>query len=171
MFGSVPPGTHLTHILWQWHMIKRVYRLNRTANGRVIVQPFDKILLDEHNKYRSQQNASDMQKLEWDQDLADGAQEYVESCECQALCEHGFAPDTSGRYGEKDWFHLGFRDDHRFGQNLFFSYLDEDKRTSEPVKNWQGEIVQYHYVSTQTIFNQIISPSDPKTKSINTSRL
>ena len=132
-------------------MIKRVYRLNRTANGRVIVQPFDKILLDEHNKYRSQQNASDMQKLEWDQDLADGAQEYVESCECQALCEHGFAPDTSGRYGEKDWFHLGFRDDHRFGQNLFFSYLDEDKRTSEPVKNWQGEIVQYHYVSTERL--------------------
>ena len=47
--------------------------------------------MDEHNKYRAMQNASDMQKLEWDQDLADGAQEYVESCECQMLCEAGIA--------------------------------------------------------------------------------
>ena len=89
--------------------------------------------------------------------MADAAQEYVESCECQMLCEHGFSPDTrfsiifinnstkiesSGRYGEKPWFHLGFSDGQRFGQNLFFSYLSDEKRATEPTKNWHSEIVQ-----------------------------
>ena len=88
-----------------------------------------------------------MEKLIWDPDLADAGQEYVESCKCQELCHHGFSTNTSGRYGEKPWFHLGFNDGQRFGQNLYFSYLNEETRSSRPVKEWQGEIVQYHYVS------------------------
>ena len=40
------------------------------------------------------QNASNMEKLKWDWDLADAAQEYVESCECLELCHHGFAVNT-----------------------------------------------------------------------------
>ena len=51
-------------------------------------------ITSEHNHYRrlqvqiclfskitENQNASDMNKMIWDQDLADAAQEYVESCE------------------------------------------------------------------------------------------
>ena len=45
-------------------------------------------------KYRRMQNASNMEKLKWDWDLADAAQEYVESCECLELCHHGFAFNT-----------------------------------------------------------------------------
>jgi hypothetical protein len=55
----------------------------------------------------------------YDQDLADAAQEYVESCECQDLCEHGFSDRTSERYGEKPWFHLGFSDGQRNALNYF----------------------------------------------------
>ena len=40
------------------------------------------------------QNSSNMEKLKWDWDLADAAQEYVESCECLELCHHGFAINT-----------------------------------------------------------------------------
>ncbi|CBY08753.1 unnamed protein product [Oikopleura dioica] len=102
-----------------------------------------------------------MELMVWDQDLgifglkncknnmvlADAAQEWVESCECSALCEHGFSPDTSGRYGNKPWFHLGFNDEQRFGQNLYFSFLDNETATSDPIRQWHGEIRAYNYGS------------------------
>ena len=46
---------------------------------------------------------------------ADAAQEYVESCECLNLCEHGFGYNTSGRYGFKPWFPYGKEDGQRSG--------------------------------------------------------
>ena len=39
------------------------------------------------SKVTENQNASDMNKMVWDQDLADAAQEYVESCELGFLVE------------------------------------------------------------------------------------
>jgi hypothetical protein len=128
-------------------------------------------LVDEHNYYRKFQNASDMEMMVWDQDLgtlmlltyckknlrlADAAQEWVESCECSALCEHGFSPDTSGRYGNKPWFHLGFNDEQRFGQNLYFSFLDNETATSDPIRQWHGEIRAYNYGS-RTFLGRIYS--------------
>ena len=38
-------------------------------------------------------------------------------------------------------------DGQRFGQNLYFSYLDKKSIATVPVDEWHGEIVQYHYVS------------------------
>ena len=37
-------------------------------------------------------------------------------------------------------------DGQRFGQNLYFSYLDKKSIATVPVDEWHGEIVQYHYV-------------------------
>ena len=37
-------------------------------------------------------------------------------------------------------------DGQRFGQNLYFSYLDKSSIATVPVDEWHGEIVQYHYV-------------------------
>ena len=37
-------------------------------------------------------------------------------------------------------------DGQRFGQNLYFSYLDKKSLATVPVDEWHGEIVQYHYV-------------------------
>lgn len=88
-----------------------------------------------------------MNKMVWDKDLADAAQEYVESCECLSLCEHGFAVNTSERYGYKAWFPLGQKDGQRFGQNLFFSFVDNNTLASFTVSEWHGEIAQYHYGS------------------------
>ena len=104
-----------------------------------------KRITDEHNNARREEGASDMQLLVWDQDLADAAQEYVESCECLNLCEHGFGFNTSGRYGYKDWFPFGKTDGERFGQNLFFGFLDQNELSVKPVIEWHGEKIQYHY--------------------------
>ena len=52
----------------------------------------------------------------------------------------------SERYGEKEWFNIGMNDGQRFGQNLYFSYLDKKSIATVPVDEWHGEIVQYHYV-------------------------
>ena len=115
-----------------------------------------------------------MRKMVWDQDLADAAQdwafsqlqynyrtqircrwmfeiklleEYVESCKCLSLCEHGFPFNTSQRYGYKSWFPLAREDGQRFGQNLFFSFVDNSTLATFAVSEWHGEISQYHYVS------------------------
>ena len=37
-------------------------------------------------------------------------------------------------------------DGQRFGQNLYFSYLDKKGLATVSVDEWHGEIVQYHYV-------------------------
>ena len=51
------------------------------------------------------------------------------------------------RYGYKDWFPLAREDNQRFGQNLFFSFVDNSTLATFAVSEWHGEIVQYHYVS------------------------
>ena len=82
--------------------------------------------------------------------------------------------ESSGRYGEKPWFHLGFSDGQRFGQNLFFSYLSDEKRATEPTKNWHSEIVQvgknniyvfnficqYHYGKRQFLADELGRTTD-----------
>lgn len=67
--------------------------------------------------------------------------------------------EPSGRYGEKPWFHLGFSDGQRFGQNLFFSYLSDEKRATEPTKNWHSEIVQVEKIKQYQLSKFYISVS------------
>lgn len=88
-------------------------------------------LVERHNYYRSEENATDEYKLEWDDGLAARAQQWAEECNWA----HGMTTDCDG---------------NPIGQNLYFAAGSNDfpqMNIDNIVKAWADEKIYYHLES------------------------